>query len=99
MEKIGKDEFIRQLQKSLLKDGIELSLDNLDKIVDSVLSIIEDNVVKDNIIEFVGFDKFLPRHHNARSMTFKEMKSKLKPMKHLHLNREIASRKCLENRN
>ena len=38
MEKIGKDEFIRQPQKSLLKDGIELSLNNLDKIVDSVLS-------------------------------------------------------------
>ena len=67
MEKIGKDEFIRQPQKSLLKDGIELSLNNLDKIVDSVLSTIEDNVVKGDSVEFVGFGKFLPRHHNARS--------------------------------
>ena len=66
MEKVGKEEFIKDLQAALKEEGIDLSLESLDKILDMEITKIEENVVEGKSVEFVGFGKFLLQSRQAR---------------------------------
>ena len=67
MEKVGKEEFIKQLQSALNTKAIDLSLANLDTILDTIISKIEENVVEGKSVEFEGFGKFMLRQRSTRT--------------------------------